>query len=349
MPAFTAGARGRLAPPGIFALHRRRCGLEHPCPPLGFGERLAQAGHLGLQPRDGRLAVLGPAFGAGKQLAKVRYLGLGPLGGRFPVSGPPFGILAQLGALGHHRFRCLCAREQRCGLFLQCGQLGDGGGALQLLKRDELGGDRLHLLARRRVMVGSAHQLVDRADQRLAGLADPRIIMAQLAIDDAGDCQIEVEFGFVGNPEKIAQLRQIARRLVEPGFVFDRANIGRFRVAEKIGRIGEPAILASVEAESVAHVERAGDLSRVAEAIDDLGGELQLVHDLAPHWHQPHRARVLEAEGSVANPPFEKRGDLAPHARDPRLRPPGDRQRQIVGQAEIRLAVRPRWPQRTVQ
>ena len=77
--------------------------------------------------------------------------------------------------------------------------------ALQLLKRDELGGDRLHLLARRRVAVGPARQLVDRADQRLARLTQAQVVMPEFVMDEIGDRQIEAEFRPV-----IRQIEEIA-------------------------------------------------------------------------------------------------------------------------------------------
>jgi hypothetical protein len=51
-------------------------------------------------------------------------------------------------------------------------------GTVRLLKGDELGGDRLRLLARRFVLVGPACQPVHRADKGLTRLAQPRVVVA---------------------------------------------------------------------------------------------------------------------------------------------------------------------------
>jgi hypothetical protein len=75
---------------------------------------------------------------------------------------------------------------------------------LQLLKGLELSRDAAQLIARDRVAFGLARQLVDRPDQWPARLAEQRIVVAQLVVDDSRNCRIKIEFGLVGNVQKAA-------------------------------------------------------------------------------------------------------------------------------------------------
>jgi len=54
-----------------------------------------------------------------------------------------------------------------------------------------------------------------------------------------------------------------------------------------------------------------------------------------PDRQKPQRSGVLEAERALVHPPFEEGSDFPTHLSDLRLRPPGDRQRKIMGRLVI--------------
>src|SRR5207244_3823325 len=107
------------------------------------------------------------------------------------------------------------------------------------------------------------------------------------------------------------------------------------RIAKKIDHVNEPSILPVGRVEAVTRIERSGDLRGIAQAQHDFWRQFELVDDLMPHWHQPHRARILEAEIGIAHALFQKTDDLAPDLDDARIRPPCDRQREIVKTSQI--------------
>jgi hypothetical protein len=67
-------------------------------------------------------------------------------------------------------------------------------------------------------------------------------------------------------------------------------------------------------------------LCKIAQAEHDLRRQFELVEDLMPNRHQPHRARILKAEIAATHSPFEKSDDLASYLGDARVRPPRHRQ-----------------------
>ena len=85
----------------------------------------------------------------------------------------------------------------------------------------------------------------------------------------------------------------------------------------------------------VARVQRPCDLRRIAQAQHDFWDQFEIVEYLVPERHQADCARILEAEIAFAHSLFEKRDDLAFDLMDARIRPPGDRQREVVERAEI--------------
>ncbi len=126
--------------------------------------------------------------------------------------------------------------------------------------------------------------------------------------------------------EELLQLFEIAERIGEPPFVFDCADIKITRVSKEVDHMGQPSVFADLEIETVAGLDRARDLGGIAQAEHDLGRQFEIVEDLVPDRHQPHRARVFKAEIAVAHPPLEKCDDLSLYRKNTGVRPPCHRQ-----------------------
>ena len=106
--------------------------------------------------------------------------------------------------------------------------------------------------------------------------------------------------------EKISQFLNVSCRIVKPLFVFYYAEIEIARIAKEIDHVNEPAIFPVGGIEAITRIERSGDLHGIAQAQHNLWRQFQLIDNLMPHRHQPHRARIFEAEIGIADSPFEK-------------------------------------------
>src|SRR5258708_26169628 len=100
-------------------------------------------------------------------------------------------------------------------------------------------------------------------------------------------------------------------------------------MAEDIEGIREPAVFTQLKRYAVTRTQRASDMGRIAETMNDLRREPQFLADLMPHRHQLDGARIGEAERFTPDPLLDKSGDLAPDIRDAGIRPPRDGQRKI--------------------
>src|SRR5260370_26260721 len=100
-------------------------------------------------------------------------------------------------------------------------------------------------------------------------------------------------------------------------------------MAEDIEGVRQPAVFTQFKRYAVARTQRAGDMGRIAETMNDLRREPQFFADLMPHRHQLDGARIGEAERFTLDPLLNKSGDLASDIRDAGIRPPRDGQRKI--------------------
>lgn len=82
--------------------------------------------------------------------------------------------------------------------------------------------------------------------------------------------------------EETYELRRILAFLIEPSFVLDRTDFGIPQTIDNICHIDEPSTLAHFGRQSVAVMERAGNLYRISEAEDELNLGVQLSQDLLP-------------------------------------------------------------------
>src|SRR4030081_402453 len=78
-------------------------------------------------------------------------------------------------------------------------------------------------------------------------------------------------------------------------------------MAEDIEGVRQPAVFTQFKRYAVARTQRAGDMGRIAETMNDLRREPQVFADLMPHRHQLDGARIGEAERFTPAPNVPRR------------------------------------------